>query len=68
MMADVFIRETTRQKAEGRLKEHLARAGWNISEVQHWELMTGDPVHDCRMSGLYKTARSGGLAAEFSVY
>lgn len=68
MMADVFVKENSRTKAETRLKEHLDRAGWRIKEVQHWELVQGIPLHDSRLSALIKAANQDHLASEFSLY
>ena len=68
MIADVFVRETTRSKAEARLKQHLENCGWQIKEVQHSELVQGLPVHDTRLSSLIKAARQNEIASEFSVY
>jgi hypothetical protein len=68
MMADVFVKEASRSKAETRLKEHIEQAGWHIREIQHCELVHGIPVHDSRLSALVRSAKEINIASAFSPY
>jgi hypothetical protein len=68
MMADVFVKEATRLRAETHLKNHLGQAGWCVKAVDHWELVNGVPVHDSRLAALCKAAKEEGIASAFSPY
>ena len=68
MMADVCIQKPTRREAEESVKQLLHEAGWRIKTVEHSELVTGIPVHDARLSGLFKRAKQERMAALFSPY
>jgi hypothetical protein len=68
MIADVFVKEANQAQAESRVKKHIEQSGWQIKEIQHWELVHGVPVHDSRLGALIKAAKENGIASEFSPY
>jgi len=68
MMADVCIQMPSKREAEEGLKQLLHKAGWRIKTVDHFELVTGIPVHDARLSGLINKAKQEKVATLFSPY
>ena len=68
MMADVFIMDASKERAEERVKEHLREAGWEPKGLHHWELVVSVATHDSRLTDLFKSAQRDGIATLFAPY
>jgi hypothetical protein len=68
MMADVVVVVPSSDDAKRLVTDYLKHQGWTVFQLDHVEQMSEAPLHDTRLSSLFRSAQKKGLAAELSPY
>ncbi len=67
MLADVMVPAESEVDANRVVSEFLNHEGW-FAEPDHVELVPEAPVHDTRLTRLFRSAQEKGLTAELSPF